>query len=68
MIIKGFDCDKCNKKMVCKYIELMNKFYEDNLNIYEQHTINHDLDTYIPVIVLKLECLEYVQSVGLSSR
>lgn len=68
MIIKGFDCKRCSKKVVCKYIESMNKFYENNLNIYEQYTINHDSDTYIPIIALKLGCLEYIQSNVLSSR
>ena len=62
MVIKDFNCDKCNKKMVCKYIELMNEFYENNLNNYEQDLNN------LPTIILKFECLEYVQSVGLSNR
>ena len=68
MIIKGFDCNRCNKKTVCKYIESMNKFYENNLNTYEQYITNHDSDTYIPIIALKFDCLEYTQSMGLSSR
>ena len=67
MITKGFDCNRCNKKIVCKYTELMNKFYENNLNTYEQYTTNHDSDTYIPIVALKLNCLEYIQN-GLPSR
>ena len=62
MVIKGFNCDKCNKNIVCKYIESMNKFYEDNLNNYEQDLNN------LSIIILEFKCIEYMQSVGLSNR
>lgn len=57
--MKEFDCNKCIKKNVCKYIESINKFYEDSLNISKQYTIDHDSDIYIPIINLQLRCLEY---------
>jgi len=68
MITKGFDCDRCQKKTVCKYTELMNEFYENNLNTYEQYATNRDSNTYIPIISLKLDCLEYSQLMRLSSK
>ena len=59
MIIKNFNCDKCNKITVCKYMESMKEFHKDILNTYEQYPINHDFE-YIPILSFKIDCLEYV--------